>query len=97
MKVIDYYELALPDYSLSYLVNGDGSGLEPEDIETIDAWHADMQAKAAANFPGCHSDLILRHVRRALRPWPSFFPRHGQRPGRGKRRSYSIRTMQRLF
>jgi hypothetical protein len=36
MKTLEDYEVEIPDYALSYLVNGDSSGLEKEDIETID-------------------------------------------------------------
>lgn len=32
----DTYQEDLPDYSLSYLINGDDSGLEGEDIDAID-------------------------------------------------------------
>jgi len=35
------YEVKLPDYSLSYLINGDNSGLTPDDIATIDRYMDD--------------------------------------------------------
>ena len=33
---IDTYQEDLPDYSLSYLINGDASGLDDDDIKNID-------------------------------------------------------------
>jgi hypothetical protein len=36
MKEIKRYGVEMPDYSLSYLVNGDASGLEDEDVKNID-------------------------------------------------------------
>ena len=75
MKIITYYTLALPDYSLSYLVNGDASGLGDSDIETIDTWHAEMRAKVAAEFPGMQSDLIIRDTEYSgdnYTPYPEF-------------------------
>ena len=32
------YEVKLPDYSLSYLINGDSSGLNQDDIQNIDSY-----------------------------------------------------------
>ena len=36
MEVVD--TVSIPYYALSYLINGDDSGLEPEDRPVIDAW-----------------------------------------------------------
>jgi len=36
MKTIKEYEINLPDYSLSYLINADSSGLSEEEVKTID-------------------------------------------------------------
>jgi hypothetical protein len=38
MKEIKRYGVEMPDYSLSYLVNGDASGLEDEDVKNIDGF-----------------------------------------------------------
>lgn len=32
----------IPTWSLSYLVNGDASGLTDEELQTIDRWYKDM-------------------------------------------------------
>lgn len=40
--VRDLYECRIPDYAMCYLVNGDPSGLEDEDIKTIDEWVNEM-------------------------------------------------------
>ena len=33
----------IPSYALSYLINGDSSGLSDEDIATIDKWYKSWQ------------------------------------------------------
>jgi hypothetical protein len=39
MKTLsEYTELRVPDYALSYLVNGDSSGIEESDVKAIDGW-----------------------------------------------------------
>lgn len=42
MGLQQFDTVKLPDYSLCYLVNGDGSGLEDDDIATIDEWLKDL-------------------------------------------------------
>jgi len=37
-KLAEYDLLQVPDYALSYLFNGDDSGLDDEDITSIDDW-----------------------------------------------------------
>ena len=39
MKTILERDIKLPDYSLSYLINGDSSGINEEDIALIDNWY----------------------------------------------------------
>ncbi len=46
--VIEYDELRVPAYALSYLVNGDASGLPDEDREAIDHWFAYYHKEALA-------------------------------------------------
>ena len=36
MKIIETYEVKLPAYALSYIVNGDSSGIDDNDIKAID-------------------------------------------------------------
>jgi hypothetical protein len=36
MKTFAEYDCKIPAYALSYLINDDNSGLEKEDVETID-------------------------------------------------------------
>ncbi len=38
--VLEFDELKVPDYAMSYLVNGDASGLPDEDKAAIDKWYA---------------------------------------------------------
>ncbi len=38
----------IPTWSLSYLVNGDASGLTDEEIQTIDRWYKDMGAQVVS-------------------------------------------------
>ena len=38
MKCQTENKVYIPEYALSYLINGDASGLEPEDITAVDNW-----------------------------------------------------------
>jgi hypothetical protein len=51
MKIIDYIKDNCPCYALSYLVNGDASGLEEEDIKAIDAWEEECRKKLEDLYP----------------------------------------------
>lgn len=51
MKTIDYIDENVPTWALSYLVNGDASGLEEGEQEMIDKWWEDC-AKALPS--DCH-------------------------------------------
>lgn len=44
--VSEYTELQVPCYALSYLVNGDDSGIEAEDKRNIDDWFEQFEAEA---------------------------------------------------
>lgn len=45
--VIEYNDLMVPDYALSYLVNCDDSGITAEDKAAIDAWFKQFTDEAA--------------------------------------------------
>ena len=60
MKIIKYIEDSIPAYALPYLVNGDLSGLDQSEVETIDAWHDSCRANLQAAHPGATVDLVLR-------------------------------------
>lgn len=51
MKIIDYIEDNFPDYALSYAVNGDASGIEPEDVEACDAWLSGCEERLRKLYP----------------------------------------------
>jgi hypothetical protein len=57
MKLIDYCEDRIPDYALSYLVNGDASGLEDEDQANIDSWLESCRGRLAKLYPEAHLDF----------------------------------------
>lgn len=44
--IAKYTELSVPGYALSYLVNGDDSGIEPEDKANIDEWYSQFEEEA---------------------------------------------------
>jgi hypothetical protein len=53
MKTIsEYTDLAMPDYALSYLINGDDSGIDAADKENADSYMQQFheEAKAAGGF-----------------------------------------------
>lgn len=58
MRLVTWYEFRVPNWALSYLVNGDSSGLTVEDVEMVDRWFAPFvkeagDCKGIANFsPG---------------------------------------------
>lgn len=46
MKTIaEYNGLKVPSYALPYLVNGDDSGITPEDKHNIDLWYKDYEGR----------------------------------------------------
>ena len=59
MKIIDYIEDNIPDYALSYLINGDASGISDEDKENCDEWLKGCTDKLARDYPGLTTDLVL--------------------------------------
>lgn len=55
---------AIPDYALSYLINGDDSGLPLEDKKIIDTWkltYENMAKEANGYFEICMTDDIDSH------------------------------------
>ena len=37
-RQMDVFRMRIPSWALCYLINGDDSGLEPEDVKTVDEW-----------------------------------------------------------
>ena len=73
MKIIDYIEDNCPDYVLSYIVNGDASGIEDEDKENCDAWLAGLAKEMARDYPGLSTDLVFDdEAEPSFRPYPAF-------------------------
>jgi hypothetical protein len=58
MKNINYITDQIPAYALSYLVNGDASGLADGEQETIDAWFDECKANLLASHPGARIDFV---------------------------------------
>ena len=59
MKIVDYTEHNIPGYALSYLVNGDSSGIDDEDQFACDEWLKACTEKLQRDYPGLTVDLIL--------------------------------------
>ena len=59
MKIIDYIEDSVPEYALSYLVNGDASGMEDADVAACDEWFKSCTDKLHRDYPGLAVDLLL--------------------------------------
>lgn len=55
MKEHARYIIALPDYALPYLINGDESGLELHDLFVIDNYMLPFYGKASE----VHGDIII--------------------------------------
>jgi hypothetical protein len=60
MKIVTHISASVPTYALSYLVNGDASGLDGSDISVIDAWLAECSENLLAAHPGATVDLVTR-------------------------------------
>lgn len=60
MKIIDHISARVPAYALSYLINGDASGLEAEDVELIGAWLEECRENLLAAHPGATIDIVTR-------------------------------------
>lgn len=59
MKIIDYCEDSLPTYALSYLFNGDASGITTEDEKNADAWLSGITERLNRDYPGCSVGLLI--------------------------------------
>jgi hypothetical protein len=60
MKTVNHIAAAVPTYALSYIVNGDASGLGEGETETIDTWLAECRENLLASHPGATIDLVTR-------------------------------------
>jgi hypothetical protein len=60
MKIVNYISDKIPTYALSYLVNGDASGLEDADQSNIDQWFDTCRANLAASHPGAQISFQYR-------------------------------------
>jgi hypothetical protein len=60
MKIVNHISAAVPTYALSYLVDGDASGIEQEDVSNIETWMAECRENLLASHPGATVDLIIR-------------------------------------
>lgn len=72
MKMIDYVQDNVPAYALSYLVNGDASGMEDEDQANADAWMEYCQNKMAKDYPGLACNLIVSDAEPSFVHHPAF-------------------------
>ena len=60
VKTVNYISDRVPTYALSYLVNGDDSGLESDEVEMADAWLAECTENLLAAHPGARVELVTR-------------------------------------
>lgn len=73
MKIIDYVEDNIPEYALSYLVNGDASGIDDEDQANCDEWLKSITEKLQKQYPGLGVDLVISdNDEGSFRPYPAF-------------------------
>jgi hypothetical protein len=55
MKIKSLYEEKIPDYALSYLINGDNSGITSEDIKVIDDYMEEFYNEAES----CNGNVVI--------------------------------------
>jgi hypothetical protein len=60
MKIINHISARVPTYALSYLVNGDASGLEAAEQSAADTWLAECTENLLAAHPGATVELVTR-------------------------------------
>lgn len=60
MKIINHISARIPTCALSYLYDGDASGIEPADVATIDVWLAECRENLLAAHPGATIDIVTR-------------------------------------
>ena len=71
MQTIAEYNVKLPDYCLSYLINGDNSGLDPKDIKIIDSYMSEFYQ--IAEKTNSHVNICLDDNEEPFFTWsPSF-------------------------
>lgn len=75
MKTIAEYEVKFPSWALSYVINGDDSGITPEDKRLVDSYMSrfpagaivDYEAEAGEYFTWCPEfglacDVVDAHI-----------------------------------
>ena len=59
MKTIDYVSDDVPVWAISYLVNGDASGLDYGEADMVDDWKSGITECLRAMYPGCFVDFLM--------------------------------------
>lgn len=65
--MLEHVKLTAPDYWASYLINGDASGLEQEEIDSCDLWLEREFSKAPVSCVGAeYVGFLWRHDARGF-------------------------------
>ena len=73
MKVIDYIPFDMPDWALSYVVNGDASGLTDEEEAMVDDWLRACIDNLQADRPECCAQPeVDLDAEPSFNPFPAF-------------------------
>ena len=73
MKIIDYIEDDCPTWALSYLVNGDASGLDDGEAEQVDEWLNGLTEKLKKQYPDCQIEFLREDGEGdCFTPYPAF-------------------------
>jgi hypothetical protein len=74
MKLINYIEDKFPTYALSYVINGDASGMEDEDIANCDEWYARLTESLKESHPDARIEFLYddQDESGSFTPYPAF-------------------------
>jgi hypothetical protein len=74
MKLINYIEDKFPTYALSYIISGDASGIDDDDIANCDEWYARLTESLKVSHPDAHIEFLYDEQDKNgnFTPFPAF-------------------------
>lgn len=74
MKLINYIEDKFPTYTLSYIINGDASGIDEDDVANCDEWYDRLTASLKESHPDAQIMFLYDEQEEcgSFTPFPAF-------------------------
>ena len=70
VRVVEEFELAIPSWALSYIINSDASGLDDDEISQVDRYMAQFETEAKS--VGGYIIIVASQDEPYFSKWPEF-------------------------